>query len=334
MTQKAEAFLAKKPEITQMITTVGQASGDFGGTQATAYKSEINVRLVDRKDREDISSIYATKVGRELAKQLPGVKVKTVPISIMGIAENAPIDMVVMGSDLDSVMKYAEAAKKVLATIPGSAEIKLSVEKGSPEINVQVDSDKMAALGLSLQTVGATMQTAFSGNTDGKFRKGEYEYDINIRYDAFNRKSIEDVQNLIFINNAGEQVKLSQFADIKEGSGPSQLERRDKSTSVSVKAQSIGRPTGTIVSEFQSKLEQLEKDGKLQKPVGVSYLWAGDQENQSEGFGTLGIALLASIILVYLIMVALYDSFVYPFVVMFSIPLSIIGALLALALNQ
>src|SRR5690606_11426376 len=136
------------------ITTVGQASGDFGGTQATAYKSEINVRLVDRKDREDASNIYATKVSRELAKQLPGVKVKTVPISILGIAENAPIELVVMGSDLDSAMKYAKGAMAVLQGIDGSAEVKLSVEEGSPEINVQVDRDKMAALGLSLQTVG------------------------------------------------------------------------------------------------------------------------------------------------------------------------------------
>ena len=334
VTQQAEAFLQTKKEITQLITTVGQSSGDFGGTQATAYKSEINVKLVERKEREDESSIYATKVSRELAKILVGAKVKTVPISILGIAENAPIDMVVMGSDLDSAMKYAEGAMKVLSKIQGSAEIKLSVEKGSPEINVQVDRDKMAALGLTLQTVGTTMQTAFSGNTDGKYRKGEYEYDINIRYQTFNRKDIDDVRNLIFINATGQQVKLSQFADIKEGAGPSQLERRDKSTSVSVKAQSIGRPTGTIVAELQTKLAEMEKNGQLKKPVGVSYVWAGDQENQSEGFGTLGIALMASIILVYLIMVALYDSFVYPFVVMFSIPLSVIGALLALALTN
>jgi len=333
-TQKAEAFLAKKPEITSLITTVGQSSGDFGGTQATAYKSEINVKLVERNKRADNSSIYATKVSRELAKYLVGTKVKTVPISILGIAENAPIEMVVMGSDLDSAMKYAEAAKAVLANIKGATELKLSVESGSPEINVQVDRDKMASLGLTLQTVGVTMQTAFSGNTDGKFRKGEYEYDINIRYQTFNRKNIDDVSNLIFVNPDGKQIKLSQFAEIKQGSGPSQLERRDKSTSVSVRAQSLGRPTGTIVSEFQDKLLELEKSGKLRKPVGVSYLWAGDAENQGEGFGTLGIALLASIILVYLIMVALYDSFVYPFVVMFSIPLSVIGALLALALTN
>ncbi len=334
-TQKAEEFLSKKKEIVQMITTVGQASGDFGATQATAYKSEINVKLVARSEREDQSDIYATKISRELAHHLVGANVKTVPISILGIAENAPIQLVVMGPDLESALQYAESAKNILTGIPGTADLKLSVEKGSPEINVQVDRDKMAALGLSLQTVGSTMQTSFSGNTDGKFRQGEYEYDINIRYQAFNRKNIDDVRNLIFINDAGGQVKLSQFAVIKESSGPSQLERRDKSTSVTVQSQSIGRPTGTIVSEFQTKLDALEKSGELKKPTGVSYVWGGDQENQSEGFGTLGIALLASVILVYLIMVALYDSFIYPLVVMFSIPLSIIGALLALALaNQ
>ncbi len=335
LTQKAEAFLDKQPEITQLITTVGQSTGDFGGTQATAYKSEINVKLVERDKREGVSSdIFATKMSRALAKELVGAKVKTVPISILGIAENAPIQLVVMGSDLDSALKYAEGAQKVLGAIPGATEIKLSVEKGTPEINVQVDRDKMSAVGLTLQTVGSTMQTAFAGNTDGKYRKGEYEYDINIQYQNFNRQNVEDVRNLIFVNNDGKQIKLSQFATITEGSGPSQLERLNKSTSVSVKAQSIGRPTGTVVAEFQAKLEELQKNGKLKAPVGVSYSWAGDQENQAEGFGTLGIALLASIILVYLIMVALYDSFIYPLVVMFSLPLAVIGALLALALTN
>ena len=333
--QRAEAFLSKQPEITQLITTVGQASGEMGGTQATAYKAEINVRLVDRSERNNVSSdIIATKMSRALAKELVGANVKTVPISILGTAENSPIQLIVMGSDLDSVLRYAEGAQKVLNTIPGATETKLSVEKGTPEINIQVDRDKMSAVGLNLQTVGATMQTAFAGNTDGKFRKGEYEYDINIQYQDFNRKNIDDVRNLIFVNSLGAQIKLSQFATITEGSGPSQLERMNKSTSVTVKAQSIGRPTGTIVAEFQDKLKDMQEKGTLKTPVGVSYTWGGDQENQADGFGTLGIALLASIILVYLIMVALYDSFVYPLVVMFSLPLALIGAFLALALTN
>jgi HAE1 family hydrophobic/amphiphilic exporter-1 len=328
MTQKAEEYLKGKKEVTKIIATVGQSSEGMGASQSTAYKSEINVQLVERKYRLDESNIYAAKIKQELEPLMVGAKVKTVPVSILGSAEQAPLALIITGPELDSVMTFAKAAMNELKNVKGATEMRLSVEAGNPEINVQVDRDKMAALGLSLSTVGATMQTAFSGNTNGKFRQGEYEYDINIRYGSFNRQSIQDVNNLLFINNVGEQIRLSQFAAIKESSGPSQLERRDKSTSVTVQAQTVGRPTGTVAAEWQAAFD------KLQKPTGVSYIWSGDMENQSEGFGSLGIALLAAIVLVYLIMVALYNSFIYPFVVLFSIPLSIIGALLALALTN
>jgi hydrophobe/amphiphile efflux-1 (HAE1) family protein len=328
MTQKAEAYLKNEEYVHSQITTVGQTSEGMGGAQATAYKAEIDVKMIDQSERTDDASVYAAKIKRKLEKVLVGAKVKTVPVGILGTAENAKLGLIVTGPSTEAAMAFAKLAEAELRTIPGTTEIKLTVEDGNPEINVQVDRDKMAALGLTLQTVGMTMQTAYSGNTDGKFRAGEYEYDINIKYNAFDRKNITDVSNLIFINNAGQQIKLSQFAAINEGSGPSQLERRDKSASVTVQGQNVGVPTGTIVTQWQAKLD------KLKKPVGVNYIWGGDQENQSEGFGTLGIALLAAIILVYLVMVGLYDSFMHPFVVLFAIPLSFIGALFALALTN
>lgn len=328
MTWKAEEFLAGKPEVISQITTVGQSSDGFGAALSTAYKSEITVQLVEKKYRNEDSNIFAAKIKRELEDILVGAKVKTVPISIVGFAEQAPVEMVVVGPDLDSVMRYAEEVLVELRKIPGTTETKLSVETGNPEITVEVDRDKMAALGLGLQTVGATMQVAFNGNTDGKFRQGEYEYDINVRYDDYDRKNVADVSNLSFTNNRGELVRLSQFADIREGSGPSQLERRDKSTAVKVQSQVIGRPASSVIADWEANIDHIAA------PAGVSYLWGGQMADQEEGFGTLGLALLISVLLVYFIMVALYDSFVYPFVVMFSIPLSIIGALLALALTN
>ncbi|OCB74312.1 efflux RND transporter permease subunit [Flavobacterium crassostreae] len=328
MTQKAEAFLKNEDYVQTQITTVGQTSEGFGASQATAYKAEINVKMIEQSQRSDAASVYAAKIKRKLEKVLVGAKVKTVPVGILGTAENATLGLIVTGPSVESAMKFAKQAEAELRTIAGATEIKLTVEDGNPEINVQVDRDKMSALGLSLQTVGMTMQTAYSGNTDGKFRAGEYEYDINIKYNAYDRKSITDVSNLIFINNQGQQIKLSQFAKITEGSGPSQLERRDKTSSVTVQGQNVGVASGTIVTQWKEKIE------KIERPVGVNYIWGGDQENQSEGFGTLGIALLAAIVLVYLVMVGLYDSFVHPFVVLFSIPLSFIGALLALALTN
>jgi len=327
--QKAEEYLTSKKEITGIITTVGQTSEGMGGTQATAYKGEIKVTLNDAKERDENTFVFAARVKRELEQKLVGVKIKTVPVSIMGGADEAPIALTITGPDLESTMKFANEAAKNLAKVKGATAIKLTSEGGSPEVNVQVDRDKMSSLGLSLQTVGMTMQTAFNGNTDGKFRAGEYEYDINIRFNEYNRSSVNDVKDLVFINDAGQQIKLSQFATVTESSGPSFLERRDKSASVTIQAQAAGVPSGTVADTWEADYLT-----KMKRPTGVNYVWGGDKENQAEGFGTLGIALLAAIILVYLVMVALYNSFVYPFVVLFSIPLSFIGALLALALTN
>ncbi|PRX48854.1 efflux RND transporter permease subunit [Salegentibacter salegens] len=327
-TQRAEEYLDNIPEVASMITTVGQSSdGGMGAVQAINYKSEINVTLVDKSEREDKTSIFAAKLKRKLENELVGVKIKTVPVGLMG-AEQAPLQMIITAGSMEEALAYAKQAEAELKTVEGATEIDLSVEEGNPEIAITVDRDRMASLGLNVGVVGQSLRTAFSGDTDNKFRTGSNEYDINIILDEAYRNSIEDVRNITYTNNAGQQVKLSQFADIQYGSGPSVLERFDRSPSVTVMAQNVGKTTGAVAQEWEEKLANIEK------PKGVNWTWGGNMENQSEGFGTLGIALLAAIILVYLIMVVLYDDFVKPFIVLFSIPLSFIGALWALGLTN
>ncbi len=332
MTMRAENYLAKQDVVKGLTTTVGKSSDSgFGAAQTTAYKSEITVTMIDEELRSEPSSIYAAKIKKELAAQLVGAKVTTSAVSIMGTAERASIDLVVTATEQDSAMAFVKRALLELQKIDGVSEPKLSAEDGNPEVRVSLDRDKMASLGVSMDVVGGTMQTAFSGtNQDSKlkFRQGEYEYDINLRYDNFNRKNADDVRNIMFVNNKGENIRLAEFASITETSGPTVLERRDKLASVNVQAQVIGRPSGAVTTEFTESLE------KLEKPAGVNYIFGGDAENQGNAFGTLGAALLLSIVLMYLIMVALYDDYVRPFVVLFSIPLSLIGALLALALTN
>ena len=332
ITQKAENYLrnlkvkgTNKPLVESMITTVGQSTSGMGATQATAYKSEIQLTLIDKKERSESTNVIAAKLKRELSQYLVDAKVKTVPVGMMG-AEQAPIALVVTSDNVEAAQQYAEKAAGLLKTIDGATEIKLTSEAGNPEINVELDRDKMTLLGLNVATVGTTMRTAFNGNDDSKFRTGDSEYDINILFQEGNRQSIDDIENMTFINAMGQQIKLSQFATINYASGPTQLERYDKSPSVTVQAQTVGRPTGTVVSEWKTKLET------LQKPNNVHFVFAGDQEMQDEGFGTIFVSLFAAILLVYMVMVVLYDSFSRPFVVLFSIPLSFIGALIALAL--
>ncbi|WP_424655686.1 efflux RND transporter permease subunit, partial [Capnocytophaga leadbetteri] len=332
ITQKAENYLrnlkvkgTNKPLVESMITTVGQSTSGMGATQATAYKSEIQLTLIDKKERSESTNVIAAKLKRELSQYLVDAKVKTVPVGMMG-AEQAPIALVVTSDNVEVAQQYAEKAARLLKTIDGATEIKLTSEAGNPEINVELDRDKMTLLGLNVATVGTTMRTAFNGNDNSKFRTGDSEYDINILFQEGNRQSIDDIENMTFINAMGQQIKLSQFATINYASGPTQLERYDKSPSVTVQAQTVGRPTGTIVSEWKTKLET------LQKPANVHFTFSGDQEMQDEGFGTIFVSLFAAILLVYMVMVVLYDSFSRPFVVLFSIPLSFIGALIALAL--
>ncbi len=328
VTQKVEAFLSQQNEVKSIVTTVGQSSDGVGTSQATSYKSEITVTLIDKSKRSDNSYVYAAKIKRKIQELTTGVKIKTVPVGLMGSAENAPLALVVTGNTLDSAMVFANKAADKLKNIPGATGIKLSVETGNPEVLVEVDRDKMAALGLSLQNVGSSMQVALSGNNDTKYRDGSYEYDINIAYADNGKSNIDDVRDITFLNDNGEKIKLYQFANVNESSGPSVLERRDKSASVTVQGQTVGRPTGTIAAEWEQQFS------KIKKPQSVNYVWGGDMENQSEGFGSLGVALIAAILLVYLVMVALYDSFIDPFIVLFSIPLSFIGALLILALTN
>ena len=329
VTLNVEKYLRSNKDVVDLITTVGQQSTGFGASQATVYQAEVQVKLVDKSERAQSTDILAAKFKRDLEEKFTGVEFKTAPIGLMGAA-NAQIEMVVTAADNETANKEANRILELLKKVPGAVDAELSTDTGNPEVRVNIDRDKMATLGLNLSSVGQAMQTAFNGNTDGKYRAGEYEYDINIRFADANRQSIDDVRNLMFTNANGEQIRLSQFATVDMSSGPSLLQRRDKSPSVKVMSKVVGRPAGDVANEWAAMFMDNEKT----KPAGVNYIWSGDMENQTEGFGTLGLALLAAIVLVYLVMVSLYDSFVYPFVVLFSIPLALIGVMVILALTN
>ncbi len=249
VTLAVEKYLRDDKDVIDLITTVGQQSSGFGASQATVYQAEVQVNLIDKSERAESTDIIAAKMKRDLEEKFTGVEFKTAPIGLMG-ADNAPIEMVVTAADNATATKEATRILELLKKVPGSVDAELSTDTGSPEVRVNIDRDKMASLGLNLSSVGQVMQTAFNGNTDGKFRAGEYEYDINIRFADANRQSIDDVRNLMFTNAKGEQIRLSQFANVDMSSGPSLLQRRDKSPSVKVLSKVVGRPVGDVANEW------------------------------------------------------------------------------------
>ena len=217
--------------------------------------------------------------------------------------------------------------KNTLASVQGTTDIRLSAEAGKPEMQVDIDRAKMAQLGLSVADVGSALRVALTGDDQSKYRDGNNEYVIRVQFDESNRSRTGDIGNITFMNNRGQQIELKQFANVYLSSGPTRLERRDRIGVLYVNAQTLGRPTGTIMQEFKDKIAQVQ----LPQEVSLSYI--GMEKMRGEGFASLGLAMLTGILFIYLIMVALYDSYVYPFVVLFSIPLAMVGAMIALALS-
>ncbi len=326
-----EDYLRKKPEVKTIFANVGGASTGLNSSgRGETNRTELTVELIPVKERKNAQPTedYMLSVRKELEQKFAGVEFNSAAIGMVN-SGTAPIEVFLSGDDLDKILAAANDLANRLRKTPGANDVNVSVEAGNPEVRVDIDREKMAKLGLDIQTVGATMQNAFAGNDDSKFRDGGEDYDIRIMLDAFDRKNPEDVKAITFYSPVAKQsVQLAQFADVTLSTGPSIVERKNRRSSVTVTANTLGIGSGTLVSNIQAGL----KENPL--PDDIILTWGGDAKNQSEGFGSLGLAMLAGLMLVYFIMVLLYDSFVYPFVVLFSIPVAVIGALLALALSS
>lgn len=328
LTQQAEKIIMAHPEVTKIFTSVGFVSGSVAGAANNANLSEITVSLVDREKRSLESSEYGLKLQQELAQKIPGAKFSASATSISGGGNAVPIQVAIKGTDLSAVRKTAEALQKMIETVPGTQFVALSVKDQKEEVKVSLDREKMSTFGINASQVGSALQGSFSGNDKTKFKQAGNEYDIEIKLDDYDRSNVNNIKNLLFTNTDGQSFLLSQFASVETGLGESVLQRTDRLSSITVNASVIGRPIGSVADDIKAKLP------KINIPSGVSTEFLGDTKNQGEAFGSLGLALITAIILVYLIMVALYESLIYPFVVLFSIPVAIIGALSALALTM
>ena len=325
-TQEVERYIMSKPEVVNVFSSMGKSDNQFA-QQGERHKSEISIKLVDKSKRSISTEKMAQTLKKELEERVEGAKVTTSQVDILGNTSEAPIQLILNGSNQDQLLSYADTVLAKMKMVPGTSDQKISIENDKPEVSVKIDKEKMMALGLRMDQVGNVMNLAFSGNSDNKLTDGQYDYDITVKLDAFNRQSADEMKQLSFVNAAGQPIRLDQFATIQRSIGPSKLERKDRMSSVTVSCEVVGRPQGTVGEEIKTLVE------KDPLPAGMTISYEGNMKQQADAFGSLGMALIASIIFVYLIMVALYNSYIYPFVVLFSIPVALVGALLALALN-
>ncbi|HBF37821.1 MAG TPA: acriflavin resistance protein, partial [Firmicutes bacterium] len=320
ITQDVEKYLSHFPE----VATIFSAAGVSGRNSVATNSATLYVSLVDREKRMRSTSQIAKMVQADLAR-IPGLR----PHVSQSSNGSAPVQIAISGPTWHAVSQTADRVLQIVSRIPGTGDVRLSSEIGQPEMQVQMDRAKMPTLGLNVANVGQTLQVALAGDTTCQFRDSDgTDYNIQVRLDQFDRSNTDDLGNLTVKNDSGQLIPLNQFTIITSGLGPTQIERRDRMYAIVLSSQAYGRAGGDIGSDITKAL------AKETFPAGISFDPVGNLKNQAQSFASLGLALLAAIIFVYLIMAALYDSFIYPFSVLFSIPLAIIGALLALALTQ
>jgi HAE1 family hydrophobic/amphiphilic exporter-1 len=317
------------PEVQKVMVNVGASSEGFFNQSADNI-SEINVRLSPKEERVRSTDALMQMVRGKL-QDIPGLKASINPIGIFGTANETPVMVIISGPLRSQATRVGEALRDSIKTISGTADVKLTSQIGSPEIRVVVDREKMASFGLSITDVGAALRTAYAGDEAGKYRDGADEYDIRVMLDKYYRQDTSTLSEITFRTPQGDLVRLGQFVAFEQDRGYTQLQRKDRNNAVWVKAQVVGRPVGSIGKEIDLILHNMQKRGFM--PSTVTYAYESDLKRQGESNSTLLLSFLVAIIFVYLIMVALYDSWVWPMVVMFSIPLAIIGALFALAIT-
>lgn len=326
ISQQVENYILQHEEVATLFSNIAGPSTGIGSLGVgSANKSEFTIQLKPEEERNIKTEAFMKSLRNELEAEFSGINFSMAFIGLL--PKSAPIKITLSGANLSEVMETAQNLQAVVENLPGADNVQLSVVEGNPEYKVIPDKDKMQRLGLNTAYVGINLRTAFTGNEDATLTENGTEYPVRIWLDDFNRKNFEDVQNLTIVNPMNLPITVSQFAEVKQDNSPSLLERLDRQASVTLTAESFGRPSGTLADDVITHLDSHPL------PDNVKLTWGADIKTQNESFGALGSVLLISFILIYLIMVALYDSYIYPFVALFGIPVAAIGAFLALNLS-
>lgn len=323
--QQAEKIILGHPETAKVLASVGYSSTGLS-TSSNSNLAEIYVGMVPKDERKMSDEDFGAILQEEIS-HIPGVRVTIGAVSITGQSE-PELQIALKSADRDSMRKAAFDIRRIVEEAKGTKYVEFSTKDPKPEIVVTLDRERMAEYGINASEVAMAIATNFRGNDQTKFKKGGNEYDIMIEADAADKQTIDNVRGLTFVSSQGNMFTLSQFAEVQEQMGESVLQRMDRLPSVTINASVVGRPPGTVAQEVEAEIK------KLTLPPGVTWEFVGQIKRQKDAFGSLGTAMLIGVLLVYLIMVALYENAIYPLVVLVALPLATIGAFLGLALNM
>ena len=244
VSMQVENFLLAQPEVASVFSNVGGPTTGMGSLGiGEENKTELTVTLKPANERGKIpTEQYMVSVRNALLDEFQGVDFTMSTIGL--VAKTAPVELTLSGADFPIVLNEAQRIRDTLAGMPGANNVQMSIETGNPELQIELDRDKMARYGLNTALVGATLRNAFAGNDDVTLTENGVEYTVRVWLDEFNRRNIDDVKGLIIVNPMGQPIRLDQFADVFQSNSPSVLERKDRLPAATISADALGNRIG------------------------------------------------------------------------------------------
>jgi HAE1 family hydrophobic/amphiphilic exporter-1 len=322
VTRRLEQLLGTVPEIDSLFTTVGSGGG-FGGGSNSARNAQIAVQLVDKSKRtRSVQQVLAS--ARALARQLPQAQIGARIANPLAQGGGGGLTVRLAGDDLGRLQQLAQQVQSVVQATPGTADVQNNAQDQTPELRAIVDRSRLDDLHLSASAVAAAVRTVIGGTVVTQMHPDVGD-EVDVRVIAPpDQRAAGSIGSIPLFGEGGALIHLDQVATILPDSGPARIQRTNRQRVIEVSANVTGRSLGDVTRDVRSAL------AGIPLPQGYQITYAGQVQQQEQAFATLLQALSLSVVLVYMLMVALYESLLTPLAIMFSLPVALVGAFLGL----
>jgi HAE1 family hydrophobic/amphiphilic exporter-1 len=314
------------PEVDSVFASIGGGlSGAFGGGGTGAPYGGVRVVLVDKLERERSDVDIVAEIDR-FVQTMPGATINATSYEGMGGGGESPVNIELSGRDMGELVRVAEAIRERVEQVPGTLNADITWKVGKPEVQAQVDRYRAADRGVTTWQVARALRTSLEGDTSARYREGSEQYDIRVQLREVDRSSVSDLSNLMVAYNGGP-VYVADVADVALASGPTKIDRKNRQRMVAVTADlEKGYALGNVGREIRAAIKDV--------PLGdVSVHFGGETEIMQEGFGATIMALGLSVVLIYILLAALFEGYLSPFVIMFGLPMALVGAILGIVIG-
>jgi HAE1 family hydrophobic/amphiphilic exporter-1 len=333
--QMVEELLAQQPEVQTVSAQIGSAAeedpSDLAGgfSNSGTHEGIVWVGLIPQTERKDSDLEILERIRSKLPR-LKGVKFEAMDMSQMMMGgSGAPVEIKIFGKDIYQLREIADNIVDRIEGVEGLRDIAHTFSQGKPEYHIRINREQASRMGLMVNQIANTIQVASLGTVATRYREGNDEVDIRVRFGKQSRDSLTDIKNIPIQTPLGQMVRLDQVASILQGEGPIQIDRENQARVVPVLANIAERDLGSVVKDIKQQLTGVDRG----LPPGYFIEFGGQYEDMQDAFIIMAGAFALAILLVYMIMASQFESFRHPFVIMFTIPLALFGVIVALLVS-